>query len=88
MTDEEFMAQRRADTAFMAERRARQPEAEPVAEPWQPMEQTGSMSDFSTGTGTPNPEKWAARIPVDVGLGMLTGGGLGALSTSADGIRG
>jgi len=37
-------------------------------------EQPGKMSDFATAT--PNPDKWPARIPVDIGLGLLTGGGL------------
>lgn len=41
---------------------------------WQPMEQTGKMSDFSTGSGTPNPEKWAARLPVDLALAYGSGG--------------
>lgn len=41
---------------------------------WQPMEQTGEMSDFSTGSGSPNPEKWAARLPVDLALAYGSGG--------------
>lgn len=40
--------------------------------PWQPMPQTGSLSDFENAT--PNPDKWAARIPVDMALGYATGG--------------
>lgn len=41
---------------------------------WQPMEQTGKMSDFATGSGTPNPEKWTARLPVDLALAYGSGG--------------
>ena len=54
--------------------------AQPVEQPWQPMPQTGSMSDFSEGTGTPNPDKWMARIPVDVAMAYGTGGAANAVA--------
>jgi len=66
-----------------------QPQAQPMqAEPmpqvmrpdWQATpENPGKMSDFGQMT-EPNPDKWAARIPVDMGLAAVSGGGLSLAS--------